>query len=101
MVGDVVMVASDSGDLLCLDGSQNELWRIKLEHGAIAGDPLVVGEQIILTSIRGTVWSIDRTTGNVTGTFDVGEPLGSGAIQYGSRSIALGSDGTLHVFRMQ
>lgn len=100
-VGDVVMVASDSGELLCLDGGQSQLWRIKLEHGAVAGDPLIVGEQFILTSIRGTVWSIDGKTGNAISTFDVGEPLGSGAMQFGGRSIALGSDGTLHVFRMQ
>jgi outer membrane protein assembly factor BamB len=100
-VGDFVMVSSDSGELLCLDAGQNEAWRIKLPHGAIAGPPIVVGDQFLITAINGIVSKLDGKTGQELGQFDVGEPIGSGVTQYGGRSITLGSDGTLHVFQMQ
>lgn len=98
-VGDVVMVSSDSDVLLCLDASQNEVWRTQLPNGPLAGPPALVNGNYIIASINGIVSRLDAKTGEEVAQFDVGEPLGSGVTQYGSRSIALGSDGTLHVFR--
>ncbi|MCA9212142.1 MAG: PQQ-binding-like beta-propeller repeat protein [Planctomycetales bacterium] len=100
-VGQFVFVTSDSGEMICFDGGQNEVWRTKLQHGPIAGEPLVLGDQLVVTSISGIVSKLSIASGEETSQFDVGEPLGSGAVQFGERSIALGSDGTLHVFRLQ
>ena len=101
-IGEHVFVSSDGYDLVCLDGQQNEKWTIEIaeQDQRLAGPPVFVNGSYILASIRGTVWKVDAATGEEQQKVDLGEPLGSGVIQFNGRSIVLSHDGTLHIFQL-
>ena len=50
-----MMLATDNGQLLCLDDRQNLLWQIELPYGPLAGPPWAIAGQFILASQSGVV----------------------------------------------
>lgn len=96
-VADVVIVSSQANELLCLDADKKERWKSELPYGPLSGPPIAIGDTLIFCSIQGVVWQVDSQTGEQKSKMDLGEPLGTGAVRFGSRLIVLGSDSTLHV----
>ncbi len=100
-VGDVVIVATEDDQLLCLDGSGQVRWRQSLLYGPLAGEPAVLGDRLILASTTGTVWSVDRQSGAEIGALAVGEPLARGVVvandEQRPRLLLTAADGALLV----
>jgi len=103
-VGEVVLVATDRR--LYGFGGQHELkWDVELGFGPLAGTPLELGNELVMTSIGGQVWRMNRDSGELVAWsgdakfLDVGQPLGSGPASSGKRLLLLSSDGTLLVVK--
>ena len=96
-MGDVVLMASDQEGVLCFETGQKQRWTSPLTYGALAGRPLEQDSDFILTSVGGVVWRVSGADGTEIQKNELGEPLGGGAVPFGSRLLLSGSDGTLHV----
>ena len=96
-MGDVVLMASDQEGVLCFETGQKQRWKSPLAYGALAGRPLKQDDDFILTSVGGVVWRVSGADGTELQKMELGEPLGGGAVPFGSRLLLSGSDGTLHV----
>lgn len=95
-VGGQVILATDDGQLLCLDGSGELRWRVKLPYGPLAGTPLELGDHYILAATGGVVWRVDAESGKELGKIETGRPLGTGAVLLGRQLLLGGRDGSLY-----
>jgi len=96
-MGDVVLMASDKEGVLCFETGQKQRWTSPLTYGALAGRPLEQDSDFIFTSVGGVAWRVSSADGTELQKMELGEPLGGGAVPFGSRLLLSGSDGTLHV----
>ncbi len=80
VVGNTVLVATEEDELLCLDASGQIRWRQPLLSAPLAGAPTLLGDDLILASVEGTIWKADLATGDPHGKLETGEPLARGAI---------------------
>jgi hypothetical protein len=97
-IGELVLAATDRGQLVCFESGQKQRWTAELAYGPLAGKPLVVDGDLVLTAIRGVVWRLAGAHGREVSKLDLGEPLGTGAVAWAGQLVVSGSDGTLHVF---
>ncbi len=100
-VGDSVMVVTDNKELRCFQADGAARWeQPAVSHGKPAGLPLDVNGNYVFASQDGTVWVVSAATGEEVAKTDLGEPIGSGAVAFGTRLLLCGSDGALHVVPM-
>jgi outer membrane protein assembly factor BamB len=98
-VGDGVLLATDDGQLLCLDAKGRLLWQSTLKYGPLAGLPLRLGAHYLLAARNGTLWRVDAATGKESGKFETGCPLATGPVALGRQLLVGGHDGTLYEVR--
>jgi hypothetical protein len=96
-VGDAVLVATNSDGLLCFEPDHKQRWSAALAYGDLAGLPMSVEDDLVLASVRGVVWRVSGADGRELAKTDLGQPLGRGAVPFGSRLLLGGGDGTLLV----
>ncbi|MCP4192091.1 MAG: PQQ-binding-like beta-propeller repeat protein [Planctomycetaceae bacterium] len=97
-LGDGVLVASDANELIKLTGDPEPAWRTDLPFGPLAGEPLVIDGDFVFAAVSGQIWRVDGQTGKEIVRLDVGEPLGTGPVQFsGNRLLVCGGDGTVHI----
>ncbi|MEX0713190.1 MAG: hypothetical protein WD278_12620, partial [Pirellulales bacterium] len=97
-VGSRLLVSTASEELFSLDERQ-QVWRIALAHGPLAGTPWADGDELIVASVSGIVYRLAAGTGQELGSFDVGQPLAAGPVAVGERLLLCAADGTLLVTR--
>ena len=95
-VGNSVMLATNNGQLICLDDRQNLLWQIKLPYGPLAGPPWAAADQFILASQSGVVWRVERASGKELSKVETASPLGTGPVALGNRLFVGSHDGCLY-----
>jgi outer membrane protein assembly factor BamB len=88
---------SGNGQLLLLSETGELIWQVDLQGNALAGLPLRQGENWVAVCNNGEVLSLDGATGESKPATDAGQPLLGQAQLFGSRLIAGGADGTLHI----
>jgi len=96
-VGAVGFLAPDDEQLLCLDGQGKVTWKVALLYGPLAGTPLVVGDQVLLTSVNGTLWRVELVSGKETAKLDTRLSLAAGPVLVGNQVLLTGGDGTLYL----
>ena len=74
-VGNVVLLATDRGELICLGASQKQLWKVALQAGPLTGTPLKSGEDLVLVTKGGTLLRIAGKSGEEIARAEVGQPL--------------------------
>ena len=97
VLGDIVLIATDRDGLYCFEAGQKQRWKTPLDHGPMVGTPLAQDGDLILASLPGTVWLISGADGKETGKVDIGQPLGSGPVEFAGRLLLSAADGTLLV----
>ena len=72
------------------------LWSTLLEGPGLVGDPLAVGNFLLIALQNGDVLAIDIDSGNVTKRIRLGQPAGMGPQQFGKFVIVPSIDGSLY-----
>lgn len=99
-VGEVALVVTDQEGLICLNDKGEQLWQSPLQNAAVSGPPLLVEQQLILTTTRGTILRIAAASGQEVARGELGQPLGRGALAFNGRLLLTGTDGALHLIRI-
>jgi outer membrane protein assembly factor BamB/tetratricopeptide (TPR) repeat protein len=96
--GDAVLLATADGQLAAVSSQGDVLWSTPFsEHGDPAGDPLVIGDSVVVAYRRGIVERRSLADGRVVGASDSEQPLGTGPVQFVQRLVLGTSEGTLLV----
>ncbi|MBN2024609.1 MAG: PQQ-binding-like beta-propeller repeat protein [Pirellulales bacterium] len=98
-VGSLGFLATEDEQLLCLDGQGKVVWKVALPHGPLAGTPLVVGDEVICTSVTGVLWRAEAATGKEVARRETGIPLAAGPVPLGDRFLLTGADGALYLVK--
>ncbi|MCA9248379.1 MAG: hypothetical protein KDA42_14735, partial [Planctomycetales bacterium] len=95
--GDLVLLVNELEELVAVNSACEIAWRSQLSYGMLAGAPLAEANQLVFTSIRGTLWRVDPRSGQEIDRHELGQPLASGPVRFGSRVLVAGHDGTVLV----
>ena len=96
-VGDRLLMAVDSDELLALNGEMEVAWRKPLAHGYPAGEPLGDSESAWVAWQQGHVTEINVSDGSEVAHVEFEQPVTSGPVPFGRRLVLSTSDGTLLV----
>jgi outer membrane protein assembly factor BamB len=83
-VGKHILLATDAGDLVCLDSAGKQLWKIALVDGPLAGHPVEVGGDIVLALKRGLLLRVAAASGKEIARADLSQSLSGDAAVAGS-----------------
>ena len=96
VAGDNVYVVDKGGRVMALARKTGEvLWVAKLPGGKTWSGPVLAGGQLWLASSKGILVSVDATTGRVSKTRDLGDPVYISPIVVAGRMYVLTDDATL------
>ncbi len=95
-VADTVLLATDT-ELICIDSQQQQKWTVPWEHGPIAGQPVVIDQQLMLATEDGRVLALDVSQGTTINATGVGEPLNGGPFVLEDKMLVAGESGVLFV----
>lgn len=94
VAGEIVLAATDR-ELVCFDSKPELIWRKPLPAGVPVGTARVRGADLVLASMTGTVWAVDRKSGEAKKSIDLGEPLASGPVPFDKHWAIAAADGSL------
>jgi hypothetical protein len=92
--GDLVLAATDR-EIVCFKSKPELVWRKPLTGGVPVGRVLIQGTNLLVASLTGTVSSIDRQSGEVKKSLDLGEPLAAGPVAFEKHWVFATADGSL------
>ena len=96
VAGDIVYVVDKGGRLMALSRQSGEvIWVAKLPGGKTWSGPVLAGGQLWIVSSKGSLASVDATTGRVTQTRDLGDPVYIAPIVAGGRMYVLTDNANL------
>lgn len=95
--GDVSLLATDDATFRAIDAGGNEKFTLKLPAGEPVGRPVIIGDSILLAGNAGWIVLIDRETGQIKGTTDLGEPISAEPLPVGSRLLVPGAEGVVYL----
>ncbi|MFP6766630.1 MAG: PQQ-binding-like beta-propeller repeat protein [Planctomycetaceae bacterium] len=97
-VGNRLLVESGRKQLLCFDLADNlkQLWSIDTQDHSVIGKPLEIGGRLIVALHHGQVLAVDPSTGQVSKTLMLGQPLSLGPRAFGKKLLVTSIDGTLY-----
>lgn len=88
--GDSVFVVDTAGQLMALTRREGKAqWTAKLPGATIWSGPVLAGGKLWLTSSKGQLVGVEATTGKVSTTLDLGQPVFIAPIVAGSRMFVL------------
>lgn len=94
-IGDVVVLATDRDELVGLDRSLGQAWKVPLPHGPPAGDVVADGANIVLACQTGWLCRIDATSGAEIAAVDLGQSLAGTPLVVGGKVIVPTADGAI------
>ncbi|NOY29145.1 MAG: PQQ-binding-like beta-propeller repeat protein [Planctomycetes bacterium] len=96
-VGNRVLFATDSNELVCLDEQAQISWRQPLAHGRPAGTPLDDSGAVLLLWQEGGISRLDLSDGTEANHVALDHPVVAGPVPFGNRLVLSSYDGTLLV----
>ena len=96
-VGDVGLVMTDDSKLRAFSNDGTQKFAIEIDKGVPVGNPLMIGESIVVAGEAGWIVAIDRDSGELIGKSDLGEPLSATPFAVGSRLLVPGSEGVIYI----
>jgi outer membrane protein assembly factor BamB len=73
--GKAILLATDRGELVCLDASGKQLWKVPVADSPLVGPPLPAGGDYLVASTRGTLVRISGKSGEEIARTQLGLPL--------------------------
>jgi outer membrane protein assembly factor BamB len=95
--GPQVLVATTTGQLMCLNDKQELVWQVELKQGALSGTPLVAGDGILVSTRSGRLCRLAIASGEELAVLDLGEPVAAGPVAFGERLLLAAKGGSLLV----
>jgi hypothetical protein len=95
--GDVLVLGTADQKLMALTATGEPRWQMPLEHGPLAGAPLVRPDSIVLAYRNGTIERRALADGKVLGTANLEQPVATGPASFMQRLVMAASDGTIIV----
>ncbi len=95
--GDVALVATADQKLIAIPSAADLRWQVPVEHGRLAGPPLVVGNNVLLAYQKGVLERRALADGKVLATKNVEQPLSTGPTPFLQKLVLAGNDGTILV----
>jgi hypothetical protein len=95
--GDAVLLATADGQLVLISPTGEETWRAPLEHGILAGEPMVDNDSILIAFRNGVIERRAKSDGKPLGSVNVEHSLAAGPVNFSQRLVVTAADGTLLV----
>ena len=95
--GDGALLATADEHLVLVTASGEIAWRVPLEHGELAGEPLVDGDSVLLAYRQGFLERRAMSDGSSAPAVDVELSLAAGPVLFLKRLVLTAHDGTLLV----
>ncbi|MCA9260142.1 MAG: PQQ-binding-like beta-propeller repeat protein, partial [Planctomycetales bacterium] len=96
-----VLLASSSGDLLCLDAQLQPRWNVKLGEAAPVGLPLQEAARVTVALPQGSIFELDAATGDITWQTQLNQWLRTGPFAFGKLRGVGAADGAMLFFNRQ
>ncbi len=90
-VTDNAIVVQLDGKLQAVSADNQKLWSVDFPKSKLLGPPLKSGESLVFLTSGGQVWVVNASSGAVTASVDVGQPL-SGTAKLIASNVIVGSD---------
>ena len=97
LVGDLLLLQTDRDELVSYDLTLQRKWAVKLGNVRLAGPPVLLGENILLTINNGMLIALSPEDGTKTQSGSLQQPLAKQPLLYGGSLWIPGSDGTVHL----
>jgi hypothetical protein len=95
-IGDVIVLATDCGEVVGLDRSLAQSWKVPQSHGPLAGEFVADGGAGILVACRsGWLCRLKSTSGEEIAAVDLGQPLAGTPLLAGGAAIVPTADGAV------
>lgn len=94
-IGQNIVAATATEELVCLDAAANVVWRQSLAHGPPAGEPIAHQGGVIILWQRGGLSRLQLSDGNEAGHAPLPQPVIAGPVPFGKRLVVSSYDGTL------
>ncbi len=96
-IGDSVLLTTADDNLIALSPTGAMIWQAPLQHGPLAGAPLLVPDGIVLTYRKGIIERRSPTDGKPLGTTNLEQPLATGPVPFLQLLVTVATDGTVLV----
>ncbi len=90
------VVMLEDGNLICYNTGLEEQWKVELPADKIAGNPELIGAEIVIAFQSGDIWRLNGQSGETVLKSNIGQPISSPPRRLGGRVFISGADGTLH-----
>jgi hypothetical protein len=95
--GDALLLATADGHMVLVSPAGEEIWRAPLEHGDLAGEPLIDEDNIVVAFRNGVIERRARGDGKSIAATNVEHSLAAGPVEFLERLVVTAADGTLLV----
>ena len=95
--GDSVLISTVDQKLLAITANGEIRWQVPLEHGQLAGPPLVLSDNVLLAYRKGVLERRALADGKPLGTLNVEQPIATGPVSFLQKIVLAANDGTILV----
>ena len=92
-IGNIIVLATVTDELICLDDQANIAWRQSLTRGPLAGKPMAQDEELLVAWQIGGLSRILLSDGSEAAFIPLEQPTISGPVPFGNRLIVSTHDG--------
>ncbi len=96
-LGDAILLTTADNKLFALSADGQVKWQVLIQHGSLAGAPLVLPDGVLLAYRKGVIERRSASDGKPLATLSVEQPLATGLVVFMQHVIATAADGTLLV----
>ena len=97
LVGDLLLLQTDRDEIVSYDLTLQRKWAVKLGNVRLAGPPVLLGQNILLTINNGMLIGLSPEDGARTQSSSLEQPLAKQPVMSGGSLWIPGSDGTVHL----
>ena len=97
LVGDLLLLQTDQDELVSYDLTLQRKWAVKLGNVRLAGPPVLLGQNILLTINNGMLIALSPEDGSQARSGNLQQPLAKQPVMSGGNLWIPGSDGTVHL----
>jgi hypothetical protein len=96
-MGDMLLIATTDEKLLAVSATGEVKWQGALQHGPLAGPPLVLADGILLAYRKGIIERRSAAAGKPLATLNVEQPLATAPVPFLQHIVVTAADGTVIV----